>query len=329
MGRAAVLDDLELHVFDIGLTTRFRGITRRRGMLLRGPAGWAEWSPFPEYDDAEAATWLRAALETATEGHPAPRRGEVPVNAIVPAVSPEAAAARVRAAGCTTAKVKVAQAGETLDDDVARVAAVADALGPGGRIRVDANTAWDVPAAVEALTELAQFGLEYAEQPCADVEELAALRRELAARGVAVPIAADESIRRATDPLLVRRLDAADVAIIKYQPLGGVRRCLDLVEQLGLPAVVSSALDTSVGLHAGVALAAALPDLPYACGLETGSLLLDDVATVPVRATAGAIAVADLTVDPDALDRVRADADVAAWWGHRLRRVADLLEETR
>lgn len=313
---------METLVYDIALTTRFRGITRRQGVLLQGPAGWAEWSPFPEYGDAEAASWLSAALEAATLGFPTPVRYQVPVNAIVPALSPDAAAARVRAAGCTTAKVKVAEVGESLDHDVARVAAVREALGPDGHIRVDANGGWGVGEAVTALGELAQFGLEYAEQPCVDVDQLVDVRRMLAQRGIAVPIAADESIRRAEDPLRVRDAGAADIAVVKVQPLGGVRRCLELADVLGMPVVVSSALETSVGLRSGVALAAALPDLPYACGLETGSLLVDDVVAAPLRAVRGMLPVADLVMDPAALEHARADDEVSGWWLERLRRVA-------
>ncbi|MEO7587631.1 MAG: o-succinylbenzoate synthase [Arachnia sp.] len=318
---------MRAHVFDIALTTRFRGINRRQGILLEGPRGWAEWSPFPEYDDAEAASWLRAALEAATSDWPQPVRAEVPVNAIVPAVAPLAAAARVRESGCSTAKVKVAERGQSLEDDIARVSAVRQALGPAGLLRVDANGGWGVDEAATAIGELEQFGLEYAEQPCRDVESLVALRRLLSARGIAVPIAADESIRRAEDPLLVRDAGAADVAILKVQPLGGVRRCLELAEVLGMPVVVSSALETSVGLRAGVALAAALPELPHACGLETGSLLLDDVAAHPLRARDGKLPVADLTVDPEALLRTRADDEMARWWMQRLHRVSALLPE--
>lgn len=314
-------------VYDIALTTRFRGITRRQGVLLEGPAGWAEWSPFPEYDDEEASSWLRAALEAATIGFPEPLRDKVPVNAIVPALSPEEAAVRVRASGCTTAKVKVAEAGESLEHDVARVAAVREALGPDGRIRVDANGGWQVDEAVTAIGELAQFGLEYAEQPCRDVEQLVSLRGLLSRRGIDVPIAADESIRRAGDPLRVRDAGAADVAILKVQPLGGVRRCLELADMLGMPVVVSSALETSVGLRAGVALAAALPELPFACGLETGSLLVDDVVTRPLRANRGMLPVEDLVMDTGALQRATADEQVTRWWLERLHRAAALVPE--
>lgn len=318
---------MEIHVYDIELGIRFRGITRRQGVLLEGPAGWAEWSPFPEYDDNEAASWLRAALEMARLGWPEPVRDEVPVNAIVPAIPPDAAAARVRSSGCGTAKVKVAEKGQTLEDDVSRVAAVREAMGAKGRLRVDANGGWSVEEAAVALGELAQFDLEYAEQPCRSVEELVELRSLLSRREVAVPIAADESIRRVGDPLRVRDLGAADVAILKVQPLGGVRRCLELAEILRMPVVVSSALETSVGLRAGVALAAALPELPYACGLETGSLLLDDVVTQPLLARDGTLPVADLVVDPDSLVRTRANDETTSWWLERLHRVAALVPE--
>ena len=192
-------------------------------------------------------------------------------------MGPEQAHAIVLAGGCRTAKVKVAEPGQSLADDLARVEAVRDALGPGGLIRVDANGGWDVDAAVVAIAALdrAAGGLEYVEQPVASVEELAVVRRK-----VDVPIAADESIRRAEDPYRVRDLEAADIAVLKVQPLGGVRACLRIAEDIGLPVVVSSALETSMGIAAGVALAAALPELPHACGLATVQLLTDDV-TLP------------------------------------------------
>ncbi|GGS64819.1 o-succinylbenzoate synthase [Nonomuraea spiralis] len=250
-------------------------------MLLHGPAGWGEFSPFPEYGPRECARWLACAREAAFEGWPEPVRDSVPVNATVPAVDPEQAHELVRRSGCDTAKVKVAERGQTFAEDLARVEAVRDALGPSGRLRVDVNGAWEVGEAVTRIKRLDRFGLEYAEQPCATLEELAAVRR-----AVDVPIAADESIRRAEDPLRVRAAEAADIAVVKVQPLGGVRAALRVVESCGLPAVVSSAVETSVGLAAGVALAAALPSLPYACGLGTMSLLAGDVVAeslVPVE----------------------------------------------
>ena len=315
---------MTMHVFDIALTVPFRGITRRSGVLFEGQAGWAEWSPFPEYDDEEAACWLRAAREVAEFGLPAPVRGAVEVNGIVPALAPAEAAARAVASGCATVKIKVAAVGQSLDDDVARVAAVREAL-PSARIRVDANGGWSLAGAVDALRELAPFGLEYAEQPCATVEELAALR----ARGLGVPIAADESIRRAADPMRVKAAGAADVAVLKVQPLGGPRACLRLAEELGLPVVVSSAVETSVGLRAGVALAAALPELPFACGLETARLLAADVVRDPLAPRAGRIEVRDVEVDADLLLAQAAGPELTRFWLDRFQRVSRILEGER
>jgi o-succinylbenzoate synthase len=284
-----------LRPFRVPMRRRFRGVTERTGVLLHGPAGWGEWSPFPEYGPAYASRWLAAAVAAASEPFPAPVRDRVPVNTTVPAVEPEDAAALVRAAGCRTAKVKVAEPGQDLARDVERVAAVRDALGPAGRIRVDANAAWDVETAVLAIARLARAagGLEYVEQPCRTIDELRELRRR-----VDVPLAADESVRTAEDPLRIAGLDAADVVVIKVQPLGGVVRALEVVEAAGLPAVVSSALETSVGLAAGVALAAALPDLPYDCGLGTATLLASDVTDRPLIPRDGSLEVR--RVEPEA-----------------------------
>lgn len=304
--------------FDIGMRTRFRGITRRQGLLWQGPAGWAEWSPFLDYHGDEIRPWLAAAVEAAEGGFPDPVRQQVPVNVTIPAVGPEQAYALAHESGCRTAKVKVAEPGQTLADDLARVEAVRDALGTGGAVRVDANGAWSIDEAVGALRELGRLGLEYAEQPVRTVEELATLRRELLRRGIGVPIAADESIRRSGDPERVKELEAADVAVLKVQPLGGVRRCLELADLLGLPVVVSSALETSIGLSAGVALAAALPELPYACGLNTRALLTDDVVAEPLLAVDGMLPVRTMTLDPEALARCAASEADARMWADRL-----------
>jgi O-succinylbenzoate synthase len=263
--------------FSIPLRTRFRGVDARAGVLLSGPAGWGEWSPFPEYPPPVAARWLAAAVEAATAPWPAPVRDRVPVNTTVPAVGPERAHALVAASGCATAKVKVAEPGQDDAADLARVEAVRDALGPGGKVRIDANGAWDVDRAVRMLRLLDRFDLEYAEQPVATLEEMARLRTR-----VDVPLAADESVRTAADPLRVAGLAAADLVVLKVQPLGGVRACLEVAEAAGLPVVVSSAVETSVGLAAGLALAAALPELPYACGLGTAPLLAGDVVDDPL-----------------------------------------------
>jgi O-succinylbenzoate synthase len=304
-----------VRVFAIPMTTRFRGITVREGALVAGAAGWGEWSPFTEYPPEVAEPWLRCAEEAAAGDWPAPVRDSVPVNATVPVVTPQQAHDLVRRSGCTTAKVKVADPGAALAEDLARVEAVRDALGPSGRIRVDANGAWDVDTAVAAITALdrAAGGLEDVEQPCATVEELAACRRR-----VDVPIAADESIRRAEDPYRVRDLEAADIAVLKVQPLGGVRACLRIAEEIGMPVVVSSALETSLGLAAGVALAAALPRLDHACGLATRALLTADVTDAALVPVNGALPVGVPPVVPALLDSVAAPPDRVAWWEERL-----------
>ncbi|MEJ5913862.1 o-succinylbenzoate synthase [Pseudokineococcus sp. 1T1Z-3] len=321
-------------VVEVPLRVRFRGLDRREALLLRGPAGWAELAPFVEYDDAEAAWWLAAAVEAAWLGPPPAVREVVPVNATVPAVAAEdVGAVLARTPGARTAKVKVAEPGvpheRSTAEDLERVAAVRAALGPGGCVRVDANGAWTPAQAERVLTALrAQGPLEYAEQPCADVEGLVDLRARLAAAGVDVPVAADESIRRAHDPLAVVRAGAADVAVLKTPPLGGMRALLALAERLarehGVPVVVSSALDTAVGLAAGVHAAAALPSLAHACGLATGSLLARDVST-PLAVDAGALTVAQADrvragVDPAALADLAAPADRRRWWQERLGR---------
>ncbi|GAA5021146.1 o-succinylbenzoate synthase [Terrabacter aeriphilus] len=309
------------HVVAQPMRVRFRGVDVREAVLIEGPCGWGEFGAFPEYGDEESARWLAAAVEGAYAGWPDPVRGAVPVNATVPAVGPERVPeVLARFDGCTTAKVKVAESGQVVDDDVDRVAAVRAALGPAGRIRVDANGGWDVETATTALGRLHAYDLEYAEQPCATVEELVGLRMALARKGIDVPIAADESIRKAEDPVRVARLGAADLVVVKVAPLGGVRRALEVVDACGLPAVVSSALDTSVGIAAGVALAAALPELEHACGLGTVGLFERDVAVPPLRPAGGVLAPGRVAPDPTSLLELAATADRQAWWRDRLSR---------
>jgi o-succinylbenzoate synthase len=297
-----VIDTDGARVWSVPMRTRFRGIDVRDGVLVHGPAGWGEFSPFWDYDVAESRRWWAAAVEAARDGWPAPVRDAVPVNVTVPAVGPGRAHAVVAASGCRTAKVKVAEPGQTPADDVARVEAVRDAIGPDGAIRVDANAAWDVDTAAARIRELDRVGLEYVEQPCASLEELAALRRR-----VDVPIAADEVVRRSADPLRVDLRGVCDVVVLKVQPLGGVRAALE---------VASSALESSVGIAAGVALAAALPELPFACGLATVALLGGDVTSEPLLPVDGALPVRPVT--PDRLAEVAAAPEVEARWRARL-----------
>jgi O-succinylbenzoate synthase len=280
----------------------FRGVTERTGVLLRGPAGWGEFSPFPGYEPPVTVQWLRAAREASTEPWPQPLRSSVPVNVTVPAVAAEQAHALVTSSGCSTAKVKVAQG-----DDEGRVEAVRAALGPAGKIRIDVNGSWDLDTAARRIHSLARYDLEYVEQPVETLEDMAALRRR-----VDVPLAADESLRSGAGPRAVGDSGAADLVVLKVQPLGGVRAALGIAEMVGLPAVVSSALETSVGIAAGVALAAALPELPYACGLGTVALLEADVVSDSLLPVNGSIEVRRPEVDDRALGEVELHGDDAA-----------------
>ena len=310
------------HVVGLPMRVRFRGVDERETVLLHGPAGWGEFGPFPEYADEESVAWLRAAVEAAWHGYPSPRRARVPVNATVPAVPADRVGDVLGRFGADVraVKIKVAERGQGLDDDDARVAAVR-ALLPDAELRVDANGGWDVPTALAALDRLGGHGLAYAEQPVPTIGGLAAVREGLAARGVPVLVAADESVRRESDPLAVARAGAADLLVVKAAPLGGVRRALEIVAEAGLPAVVSSALESSVGIRAGLALAAALPELPYACGLGTVSLMRGDVLREPLRPVGGFLELRDAVPDPALLARHALPPERRRWWLERLVRV--------
>ncbi|CAA0110778.1 o-succinylbenzoate synthase [Mycolicibacterium vanbaalenii] len=317
---AVELSDLleRLHVVALPMRVRFRGLTTREVALIDGPAGWGEFGAFVEYEPAEAAQWLAAGLEAAYGTRPEVRRDRIPINATVPAVAAaEVAGVLDRFPGARTAKVKVAEPGQSLADDVARVNAVR-ALVP--TVRVDANGGWDVDAAVAAARALTADGpLEYLEQPCRTVGELAEVRRR-----VDVPVAADESIRKAEDPLHVVRCGAADVAVLKVAPLGGVHAMLAIAGQIDIPVVVSSALDSAVGIGAGLVAAGCLPDLPYACGLGTGGLFVDDVAE-PVPPVDGHLPVTTVTPDPARLEALAAPPARRQWWIERIRACHPLL----
>ncbi len=318
----ATLDDIleRLHVVALPMRVRFRGITVREVALIDGPAGWGEFGAFLEYQALEASAWLASAVEAAYRPPPAVRRDRVPINATVPAVPagqvPEILA---RFPGARTAKVKVAEPGQTLADDVARVNAVRAQVPV---VRVDANGGWTVAEAATAAAALTADGpLEYLEQPCATVDELAALRRQ-----VDVPIAADESIRKASDPLRVVRARAADVAVLKVAPLGGVGRMLDIAAQIDIPIVVSSALDSAVGIARGLLAAAALPSLHHACGLGTGGFFVEDVADVSAPVD-GYLPVEAVVPDPARLSALAATQERRQWWIERVRECYPLISE--
>ncbi len=292
---------MEFRPFSVALHTRFRGLTERHGVLFRGtdPDGadaWGEFSPFADYTADQRNRWWAAAMEAATGNLPTPMRDFVETAAIIPEIEPDAAAILVREYGCRTAKVKVGgprgadpDSHATLRADVARVEAVAFALGKGGRLRVDANGAWTLAAAgpaIKALEAAARAGglegLEYVEQPCATIGDLSALRRL-----VDVPIAADESIRLTGDVDAVLRAEAADILVLKPSPLGGARACLAIAERSGLPVVISSAMESSIGLASALAAALALPDSRMAHGLGTGTLLATDTVDDTLVPVAG------------------------------------------
>ncbi len=317
-----------VRVVALPMATRFRGVDVREALLMRGPFGWTEFSPFVEYGDEEAAAWLAAAIEFGWSEVSLPGGAPVyiRVNATLPAVGPDAVDAVLdRFPGCRTVKVKVAEAGQSLADDIARVAKAREYLGADGRIRIDANGGWNVDEAEHAIHALAEYDLEYAEQPCRTVDELAQIRKRVKYMGI--PIAADESVRKATDPLAVAKAKAADILIIKAQPLGGIRAALKIVKKAKLPVVVSSALDTSVGLSMGAFLAASLPGgVTFDSGLATAALLAADVTATPLLPSDGLIPVGRQDVDEDLLDRYAASPERAAWWTERLRRTHALLE---
>ena len=313
----------DAHVVALPMRVRFRGITTREAVVLRGPAGWTEFSPFVEYDDAEAAAWLRATVDFGWTDHE-PAADSVPVNATVPAIAADAVADLLaRYPGCTTAKVKVAEPGTTVDDDVARVAAVRRVMGPEAAVRVDANGLWSVEQATAALERLAPFDLQYAEQPCATVPELAELRSRIA--GLGVRVAADESVRKASDPLAVARAGAADVLVVKAQPLGGITAARAVIADAGLPCVVSSALDTSVGLGMGAFLAAAAMTPGYAAGLGTAAMFAGDVTADPLLPVGGRVPVRRVDVAAEQVERYAASPERTAWWRARVARVHAVL----
>jgi o-succinylbenzoate synthase len=307
-----------LHVVSLPMRVRFRGIMVREVALIEGPAGWGEFGAFLEYQPPEAAQWLAAGIEAAYGKPPSPLRDRIPINATVPAVhAEEVPEVLARFPGARTAKVKVAEPGQSLADDVARVNAVRAEV---PTVRVDANGGWTVDQAAAAAAALTADGpLEYVEQPCKTVAELAELRRR-----VDVPIAADESIRKAEDPLRVVREGAADIAVLKVAPLGGVAKLLDIAEQIDIPIVVSSALDSAVGIATGLLAAAALPELRHACGLGTGGLFVEDVVD-PVAPVDGYMSVQWVTPDPARLDALAATPERRQWWRERITACHELM----
>lgn len=315
-----VLESLELHPVRIPMRHRFRRVDHREAVLIRGPSGWGEFSPFPEYSAEVSSRWLAAALESACSMLPEPGRDRIPVNVTIPVVAPDVAAALVHESGARTAKVKVGEPGSVPESDEERLDAVSEALGPDGRIRIDVNATWTLEEAVANLTRLERYDLEYVEQPVATIQEMIELRHR-----TGVKLAADELVRLSPDPLRVAEAGAADVLVMKIQPLGGVARVIALAKRSGLPVVLSSALETSVGIFPGLLAASLLDELPYACGLGTVSLLQGDCTLEPLVSFDGFLDVRRPEPDPGLLDRWRPDRARAAEMLRRLRAAAEIL----
>lgn len=314
------LEALELYPVRIPMRQRFRRVDHREAVLVRGPRGWGEFSPFPEYPPGVTTRWLAAALELACADLPEPVRTEIPVNVTVPAVDPEMAAALVLESGASTAKVKIGEPGQTEVDDVDRVRAVRQAIGPNGNVRVDVNANWDLPTAARRIEALSVFELQYVEQPVSTVSEMRELRSM-----VDVPLAADELVRQSPHPLRVIEEGGADILILKVQPMGGVMRVLDLAKRAGIPVVVSSALETSVGMYGGLLAASLMPELPYACGLGTVALIEGDPTRAPLIPVDGLLEVRRPEPDPDLISRWKPEPDRGAEMLRKLRAAAAVL----
>ena len=307
-------------VVSLPLRNKFRGVLEREALLFEGPNGWAEWSPFVEYDDAEASVWLRAAIEFAYGELPALKRESIEINATLGAVAVDRVADSLKRFGqFGTVKIKVAEPGQTVDDDVARVLEVAR-LWPDARIRLDANGALNVAGAVSLVERLRLAGieLEYFEQPVASLTEM--IEAKAALNSLGVRVAADELVRKAEDPLEVARAEAADVLVLKVAPLGGVVRATEIAREAGLPVVVSSALETSIGISMGLHLAAALDSAEFAAGLGTVAMFAGDVSASPLIAEGGRLPVRRVTPDAAKLDIFAAEDHRQDWWLERLER---------
>ncbi len=314
------LDALELHPVMIPLRHRFRRVDFREAVLIRGPRGWGEFSPFPEYPPQVTTRWLAAALELACAETPSPGRPKVAVNVTIPAVEPATATALTKESGATTAKVKIGNPGDSEADDIARLAAVAEALGPDGAIRVDVNASWDLETAITRLENLQQFNLDYVEQPVATSSEMKALKS-----AVDVRIAADELVRNSPHPLAVIEEGLADVLVLKVQPMGGIGRVLELAARSSIPVVISSALETSVGMYGGLLAASLIGDELLPHGLGTVALNAGDPTLDPLVPIDGFIEVRRPSPTPELLERWRPDRDRSAEMLRRVRAAAEVL----
>jgi len=295
--------------------------------LFEGENGWAEWSPFLEYEDEEAAIWLRAAIEFASGDLPALQRTEIGINATLPAVGVDEVEKALRPFGkFSTVKIKVAEPGQTLHDDLNRIIKVWQTY-PGTKIRLDANGGLEADEAITLVGLMQENGiaLEYFEQPCQTIAELAEFKQKLRRHSDSVLVAADESVRKVSDPLAVALAGAADILVLKAAPLGGIRKTLDISAEAGLPVVISSALETSIGISMGLHLAGALPELTYDCGLGTAAMFIGDITKEPLVAENGILEIRRVEPSESKLQTFAAEDHRADWWIERLERCYRLI----
>jgi len=309
------MDFLEHAVVAIPTKTDFRGINIREAFLFRGSQGWSEFSPFIEYDDAESSTWLKAAIEGAYKPWPELKRTKVSINATLPRIASEKVASFMsNYSGCTTVKMKV----NNFEDDADRLEALLDFM-PEAKVRLDVNGGWSLAQARAYIHDyFMRFGnvFEYIEQPCMELSDIAELKQE-----IPMKIALDESIRKFLDSDFKDISEIADVAIMKWAPSGGIESARKIIAEIGLPAVVSSALDTGIGISHGLALAASLPELDFACGLGTTALFVGDITDPSPRPIDGEIEVKAIAPKPELLEKYAASAERKLWWENRVKRI--------
>lgn len=314
-------------VVSIPLRTKFRGITERELLVFEGPNGFSEWAAFPEYSDEEAAAWLSAALEWGFGNLPIPKRSSVPVNAILPAVSTQDVAKILTRAGkFRTVKIKTAEKGQGVLDDLARILEVQN-LYSEAKIRLDANGGFEIAQVLDLLEKLSFEGiqLEYFEQPVSTIAELAELKVEIARTGQTALIAADESVRKSSDPLAVELAGAADVLVLKSAPLGGIASALEIAASSKLPVVSSSAMQSSIGLSAELHFAACLDEMEFDAGLGTMNLFAGDLVKDSLKPVDGVLEVRRPEVSTSALDILKAEDHRYDWWIARLERCGRLI----
>lgn len=314
-------------VVSIPLRTKFRGLTERELLVFEGPNGWSEWAPFTEYEDEEAATWLQAAIEWGFENLPEPVRKQVSVNAILPAVPTEEVAKVLGRAGkFSTVKIKVADPKQTAADDLARILEVKD-LYPDAKLRLDANGGYTVAQALELIAEIENnsLDLEFFEQPVETIAELAELRIEISKLGQNTLVAADESVRRASDPLAVELAGAADLLVLKSAPLGGIASALAVANSSKLNICASSAMQSSIGLAAELHFAACLPEVNYDAGLGTGYLFGGDLTADRLIPENGILELRRPEINTSSLEILKAEDHRYDWWIARLERCSKIL----